>query len=71
MASPSTVLTRGYGSWGTVNELPTLGYGIGASVALIPSITFRATRYPKFVASRYPSFRATRYPKFRAGEGKK
>lgn len=29
MASPSTVLTRGFGSWGSVNLLPTLGYGIG------------------------------------------
>ena len=33
MASPSTVISRGYGSWGTVNELPTIGYGIGAAPA--------------------------------------
>ena len=31
MASPSTVLSRGYGSWGSVNLLPTRGYGIGVS----------------------------------------
>lgn len=27
MASPSTVITLGYGSFGSVNLLPTLGYG--------------------------------------------
>ncbi len=27
MASPSTVLTRGYGSWGGVSTIVTLGYG--------------------------------------------
>ena len=31
MASPSTVLTLGVGSFGSVNLLPTLGYGAGAS----------------------------------------
>lgn len=35
MASPSSVLTRGLGSWGSVNLLPTLGYGIGAAAAVI------------------------------------
>lgn len=30
MASPSSVLSMGYGSWGSVNLLPTLGYGTGA-----------------------------------------
>jgi hypothetical protein len=29
MASPSTVITRGFGSFGSVNLLPTLGYGQG------------------------------------------
>lgn len=28
MASPSTVISLGYGSWGTVNDVITLGYGI-------------------------------------------
>lgn len=28
MASPSTVITLGYGSFGSVNLLPTLGYGV-------------------------------------------
>ena len=27
----ATVVTMGYGSFGSVNKLPTLGYGIGAS----------------------------------------
>lgn len=33
MASIATVVTMGYGSFGSVNLLPTLGYGI----AIIPS----------------------------------
>lgn len=37
MASPSTVLTRGYGDWSSVNLLPTLGYGIGE--VIIPDHT--------------------------------
>jgi hypothetical protein len=28
MASPSTVITLGYGSFGSVNLVPTLGYGV-------------------------------------------
>lgn len=35
-ASPSTVITLGYGSFGSVNLVPTLGYGIGEPVVLIP-----------------------------------
>lgn len=35
MASPSTVITLGYGSFGSVNLLPTLGYGIGAQVDVV------------------------------------
>lgn len=31
MASIATVVTRGFGSFGSVNLLPTLGYGIGAA----------------------------------------
>ena len=34
VGSPSAVLTLGLGSWGSVNELITLGYGIGAAVVL-------------------------------------
>lgn len=30
--SIATVVTRGYGSFGTVNDLPTLGYSIGATL---------------------------------------
>jgi hypothetical protein len=29
MGSPSAVITMGLGSWGSVNELLTLGYGSG------------------------------------------
>lgn len=35
MASPSTVITLGYGSFGSVNLLPTLGYGSGSGIALV------------------------------------
>lgn len=28
MASPSTVITMGFGSFGSVNLIPTLGYGV-------------------------------------------
>lgn len=30
MASIATVVTRGYGTFGSVNLLPTHGYGVGA-----------------------------------------
>lgn len=48
MASPSTVITEGYGSFGSVNLLPTLGFGIGAAetgaaVSGTASISRRAT----------------------------
>ncbi len=32
MASVSTVITRGYGSLGSINLLPTRGYGVGSIV---------------------------------------
>lgn len=35
MASPSTVISLGYGSWGSVNLVPTLGYGSGAAPVVI------------------------------------
>lgn len=35
MASIATVVTMGYGSFGSVNLIPTLGYGIGAAVVEI------------------------------------
>ena len=34
MASPSTVITLGFGSFGSVNLLPTLGYGISAVIVV-------------------------------------
>lgn len=33
MASIATVVTRGYGSFGSVNLLPTLGYGSASAVS--------------------------------------
>lgn len=33
--SIATVVTRGYGSFGSVNKLPTLGYSVGAAAAEI------------------------------------
>lgn len=35
MASPSTVISLGYGSWGSVNDVITLGYGMGEGAAVI------------------------------------
>lgn len=37
-ASPSSVLSQGYGAWGSVNLLPTLGFGIGAAAIAIIGI---------------------------------
>jgi hypothetical protein len=58
MASPSTVITLGFGSFGSVNLLPTLGYGIGeeaqplgflrvmAAMAHIPGVRVQRIVYP-------------------------
>ena len=35
--SISSVVTRGYGTWSTVNKLPTKGYSIGAAVIVQPN----------------------------------
>lgn len=42
MASPSTVITLGYGSFGSVNLLPTLGFGI-AEVVLTSEVPLDAS----------------------------
>lgn len=34
MASIATVVTMGFGSFGSVNLLPTIGYGISSAVAI-------------------------------------
>lgn len=34
MSSPSSVLTLGLGSWGSVSDMITLGYGSGAAPAV-------------------------------------
>jgi hypothetical protein len=36
MAGISSIVTRGFGSWGSVVDVPTRGFGIGASVT--PSV---------------------------------
>lgn len=38
MASPSTVISRGYGTWGTVNLLPTRGYSSSTVTATLPKV---------------------------------
>lgn len=38
MASPSTVISLGYGSWGSVNDVITLGYGIGTEAGVAASV---------------------------------
>lgn len=42
MGSPSTVLSLGFGGWGNVHLLPTLGFGIG-TVTASPSVRFPTT----------------------------
>ena len=39
--SIATVVTRGYGSFGSVNKLPTLGYSIGIPAVVIPPTSVR------------------------------
>jgi hypothetical protein len=39
-ASPSSVLTLGYGSWGSVNLVPTLGYGVSVDDVFTPTETY-------------------------------
>ena len=34
MAGISDIVSRGFGSWGSVNDLPTRGFGIGAAEVL-------------------------------------
>lgn len=35
MASPSTIITLGYGSFGTAGSVLTLGFGIGSGATLV------------------------------------
>jgi hypothetical protein len=44
VASPSTVLTMGFGAWGSVNLLPTLGFG--QSAAVVPDVPGVELRMP-------------------------
>lgn len=44
MASPSTVITLGFGSFGSVNLLPTLGYGVFALALLMPDAVWVSGR---------------------------
>lgn len=68
-ASPSSVLTRGLGSWGDVNLLVTHGFGV-AAVQLVPPYLAVVSDTPKFLAVQTdtPKFTAiqTDRPKFTA-----
>lgn len=54
MASPSTVLSRGYGSWGSVNLVPTLGYGIGTVSQATGRLEFTFNRITDFTFPKIP-----------------
>ena len=47
MPSISSIVTRGFGTWGGVNDIPTRGYGIGAAVVVdsvsTPGLQWTAT----------------------------
>ena len=45
MASPSTVITLGYGTFGSVNLVPTLGYGSSAVIAVGGPYFFQAAAW--------------------------
>ena len=47
--SISSVVTRGYGTWSTVNKLPTWGYGIGAAVVVQPVDGWIAKTRPRLL----------------------
>lgn len=40
MTGISSIVTRGFGSWGSVNDIPTRGFGIGvpASIGDVPGM---------------------------------
>jgi hypothetical protein len=46
MATPSTVISRGLGTWGSLNLLPTRGFGSATTVVVTPSVL----PGPRFVA---------------------
>jgi hypothetical protein len=52
--SPSSVLTMGYGAWGSTGLVLTLGYGIGAAVAETPTPVWRARPRPETMRSIRP-----------------
>lgn len=59
MASPSSVLSMGYGSWGSVNLLPTLGFGLTVvpnfrlcgTLTIQPMVSGVLSVSPKFVGT--------------------
>ena len=50
--SPSSVITLGYGAWGSTGLVLTLGYGIGAAVAETPTPVWRARPRPETMRAR-------------------
>ena len=43
--SISSIITRGFGSWGSVNDVVTRGFGIGAAVAVSPDGAVKVVAY--------------------------
>ena len=52
--SPSSVISMGYGAWGSTGLVLTLGYGIGAEVAETPTPVWRARLRPETMRSIRP-----------------
>lgn len=46
MASIATVVTMGYGTFGSANLLPTLGFGVGAEAAIVADLEAEAPCSP-------------------------
>jgi hypothetical protein len=56
-ASPSSVLTLGYGSWGSANLVPTLGYGSGEADVVTEGVQFSLpSMRPEFSLPTLPQF---------------
>lgn len=70
MSGISDIIAFGFGSWSTVNKVPTMGFGIGATVAP-GGIEYRlANTSPEFcVPNTSPEYRAANTsPEYRVAE---
>jgi len=52
--SPSSVISMGYGTWGSTGLVLTLGYGMGAAAAETPTPVWRARLRPETMRSIRP-----------------